>query len=80
MRAEILRPDLDMVHYPRLRQVEVQHARQDDEVQLGRIVLQVVDEVGDDVTYKVCRAIALPVCDNAIAPVTLWYFLLMACD
>ena len=74
MSTEILGTNLDMVHYPRLGQIKVEHPGQDDEVQLARIVLKIVNEVSNDVADEVCGAIAFPVGDNTIAPSILWYF------
>lgn len=77
MSAQVLGADLDMVHDPGLRQVEMEHAGQHDEVQLVRVVLEIVHQVRHDVPHEVSRSVAFPVGNHAVAPVALSNFLIM---
>ena len=61
-----------MVHNPCLGQVDVEHAGENDEVQLVGVVLEVVDQVGHDVAHEVSRyLVALPVRHYAVPSVSL---------
>ena len=73
MSTQILRPYLNMIHYPSLGQIEMQHARQYYKVQLVCVIFEIIYKIGHDVSHKICRSVAFPVGNYAVSSVTLSY-------
>ena len=73
MLTYILRANHDGLLNSSFGQINVEHAWENDEVQVVWIIFQIIDEICDDVSHELCCSIAFPVSNNAIFSIVLHF-------